>query len=97
MVNIKHSKLKQFAFTLAPVFIASIFSCQSPQAAAAKTSINSVPPQSLTTSPQPNLTNINIVQKERSAKKPKIGTVETMINGDLMCYVTLIDENNVKH
>ncbi len=26
-----------------------------------------------------------------------IGKVEAVVNGDLMCYVTLTDNNNVKH
>lgn len=35
--------------------------------------------------------------KQTSREQPKIGTVKNMVNGDLMCYVTLIDENNIQH
>ena len=33
----------------------------------------------------------------QSGNRPTIGKVKAMVNGDLMCYVTLIDDNNVKH
>ena len=29
--------------------------------------------------------------------RPTIGKVKAMVNGDLMCYVTLSDDKNVKH
>ncbi|OUL33663.1 hypothetical protein BV372_15660 [Nostoc sp. T09] len=29
--------------------------------------------------------------------QPKIGTVKEIVNGDLKCYVTLVDEKGVKH
>lgn len=32
-----------------------------------------------------------------SAKKPIVGTVKSMVNGDLMCYVKLLDENRTEH
>ncbi|MFB8792296.1 MAG: hypothetical protein U7123_26470 [Potamolinea sp.] len=32
-----------------------------------------------------------------SAKKPTVGTVKSMVNGDLMCYVKLLDENRTEH
>jgi hypothetical protein len=35
--------------------------------------------------------------KQNSASQPRVGTVTNMVNGDLMCYVTLVDENQVKH
>jgi hypothetical protein len=35
--------------------------------------------------------------KQTSREQPKIGTIKDMVNGDLMCYVTLIDENNTQH
>ena len=28
---------------------------------------------------------------------PAVATVKGMVNGDLMCYVSLVDENNIKH
>jgi hypothetical protein len=30
-------------------------------------------------------------------KRPTVGKVTAMVNGDLMCYVNLTDDNNVKH
>lgn len=35
--------------------------------------------------------------KQTSPKQPTVGTVKNMVNGDLMCYVTLVDENNTEH
>lgn len=35
--------------------------------------------------------------KQTSREQPSIGTVNNMVNGDLMCYVTLVDENEVQH
>lgn len=40
----------------------------------------------------------NAVQsKQTSVKQPNVGTVKSMVNGDLMCYVKLVDENNIAH
>ena len=33
----------------------------------------------------------------QSGNRPTIGKVKAMVNGDLMCYVTLIDDKNVEH
>ncbi|AFY36410.1 hypothetical protein [Calothrix sp. PCC 7507] len=30
-------------------------------------------------------------------KEPKIGTIKEMVNGDLKCYVTLVDETGKEH
>lgn len=35
--------------------------------------------------------------KQTQRQQIKVGTVKSMVNGDLMCYVTLADENNVAH
>lgn len=35
--------------------------------------------------------------KKDSAKKPTVGTVNSMVNGDIMCYVNLRDENQTEH
>lgn len=35
--------------------------------------------------------------KQASSQQPTIGTVKAMVAGDLLCYVTLVDENNVEH
>jgi hypothetical protein len=35
--------------------------------------------------------------KQTSHKQPNIGTVKNMVSGDLMCYVTLVDENKTQH
>jgi hypothetical protein len=32
-----------------------------------------------------------------SSENPTVATVKRMVNGDLMCYVTLVDENNIEH
>lgn len=38
-----------------------------------------------------------IAQAGNSVAQPKVATVTTLVNGDLMCYVTLVDENGIKH
>jgi hypothetical protein len=35
--------------------------------------------------------------KQASREQPKVGTVKSMVNGDLMCYVTLVDERGTQH
>jgi len=35
--------------------------------------------------------------KQTSREQPGIGTVKNMVIGDLMCYVTLVDENAIQH
>ncbi|MBW4684829.1 MAG: hypothetical protein KME40_06930 [Komarekiella atlantica HA4396-MV6] len=35
--------------------------------------------------------------QKTASEQPKIGTVKELVNGDLMCYVTLIDENGTEH
>jgi hypothetical protein len=35
--------------------------------------------------------------KQTSREQPKIVTVKDMVSGDLMCYVTLVDENKTQH
>lgn len=47
--------------------------------------------------PQANTSTKADQTKQTSRQQPKIGIVKSMVNGDLMCYVTLIDENNIKH
>jgi anti-sigma28 factor (negative regulator of flagellin synthesis) len=44
---------------------------------------------------------VNQVEAEETQKaiieQPRIGTVKQIVNGDLMCYVTLVDENGTEH
>lgn len=35
--------------------------------------------------------------EKKEGKKPKIGTVKKLVNGDLMCYVTLVDKKGTEH
>ncbi|MEW6494643.1 MAG: hypothetical protein AB1589_19300 [Cyanobacteriota bacterium] len=35
--------------------------------------------------------------KQASGKRPTVGTVKRMVNGDLMCYVTLVDGNGTEY
>ena len=46
---------------------------------------------SATTRDKNNTTNKNI------RKQPKVGIVKELVNGDLMCYVTLVDKKGVEH
>ncbi|HEY9890348.1 MAG TPA: SH3 domain-containing protein [Candidatus Sericytochromatia bacterium] len=36
-------------------------------------------------------------QPRNAAAQPQVATVKSMVNGDLMCYVTLVDENGIKY
>jgi hypothetical protein len=44
---------------------------------------------------------VNQVEAKETQKaiieQPRIGTVKQIVNGDLMCYVTLVDENGTEH
>jgi hypothetical protein len=35
--------------------------------------------------------------KQASSRQPTVGTVKSMQNGDLLCYVILVDENGTEH
>lgn len=83
----KYATLKQLTLLLALVGITSTISCKS---SAQLSSANSPPPQSFAVSSQTEPEN-------QSADRPQMGTVESMDNGDIMCYVTLVDENNQRH
>ncbi|BAZ88447.1 hypothetical protein [Dolichospermum compactum] len=43
-----------------------------------------------------NLDNNKNTNKDAS-KQPKVGTVTKLVNGDLMCYVTLVDKKGIEH
>lgn len=45
------------------------------------------------------LKQVSASTSETPAKRenPAVATVKGMVNGDLMCYVSLVDENNIKH
>jgi hypothetical protein len=36
-------------------------------------------------------------QARNSGDRPTVATVKSIVNGDLMCYVTLVDDNGVRH
>jgi hypothetical protein len=82
----KYGMLKQLTFLLALVGITSAISCRSSAIASA----NSLSSQSFAVSSQAE-------QNNQSANRPEVGTIESMTNGDTMCYVTLIDENNHRY
>ncbi len=43
-----------------------------------------------------NLDNNKNTQKD-GIKQPRVGTVTKLVNGDLMCYVTLVDKKGIEH
>ena len=45
---------------------------------------------------QKNLDN-NKNTKKDADKQPRVGTVTKLVNGDLMCYVTLVDKKGIEH
>jgi hypothetical protein len=38
-----------------------------------------------------------VAQPRNTVAQPSVATVKKMVNGDLMCYVTLVDRNGVKY
>lgn len=38
-----------------------------------------------------------VAQSRNNARQPQVATVKKMVDGDLMCYVTLVDRNGVKY
>lgn len=43
------------------------------------------------------VTNPAVAQRRNTVAQPQVATVKKMVNGDLMCYVTLVDQRGVKH
>ena len=41
--------------------------------------------------------NLDKDTKKTDSNQPKVGTVKELVNGDLMCYVTLVDNKGIKH
>ena len=41
--------------------------------------------------------NLDKNTKRDGSKKPKLGIVKELVNGDLMCYVTLVDKKGIEH
>ncbi|MBD2629370.1 hypothetical protein [Trichormus variabilis] len=39
----------------------------------------------------------NTQSETKVTKQPEVGTVKELVNGDLLCYVTLVDENGTKY
>ncbi|MTJ49179.1 hypothetical protein [Dolichospermum sp. UHCC 0259] len=39
----------------------------------------------------------NLDNNKNTNKQPKVGTVTKLVNGDLMCYVTLVDKKGIEH
>jgi biopolymer transport protein ExbD len=42
------------------------------------------------------VTNPAVAQSRNSLDQPQVATVKNMVNGDLMCYVTLVDQNGIQ-
>jgi hypothetical protein len=66
---------------------------------AKETPANTVEPTKTETSPKP-VTNTQTPTKkaeEESTTQPKIATVKELVNGDLKCYATLVDEQGTEH
>ncbi|MCE2697470.1 MAG: hypothetical protein PX483_09800 [Nostocales cyanobacterium LE14-WE4] len=41
--------------------------------------------------------NLDKNPKKTESNQPKVGTVKELVNGDLMCYVTLVDKKGIEH
>jgi hypothetical protein len=99
MNSMKDSVYKQIILLPIIMGIASTLGCgslqeQNPGQASAK----SPPPSpSLVTPKLQSQTPALPKQQSSSPHGPAVGTVEKMENGDLMCYVTVVDENNIRH
>ncbi|MDZ8050805.1 MAG: hypothetical protein RMX68_020560 [Aulosira sp. ZfuVER01] len=100
--------MKKLAPTIA-LIICSIWitSCSNSQTDTAKetsTKTQSQPQTSTNTqsktvaTKKPSNSKANTDKTQTSATgQPKIGTVKEVVNGDLKCYVTLVDEKGIKH
>lgn len=53
--------------------------------------------QSARTTADPESSDTNNNQTQTNNKQLEVGTVKELVNGDLKCYVTLIDENGTEH
>lgn len=90
MTQIKYVTLK--SLTSKVLIIATIVTTGAQAILTSSPSVLANPPADSANS-QPNQSTAQSSQLTR----PTTGTVEQMTNGDLMCYVTLTDQNNIRH
>ncbi|MUG95714.1 hypothetical protein F7734_26505 [Scytonema sp. UIC 10036] len=47
---------------------------------------------------QTNISEVSVLNKnqQKSSAQPTVGTIKELVTGDLMCYVTLLDEKNLE-
>jgi hypothetical protein len=99
------AKLRVALITVLVTGIAmNAYGCQSPQQSNQATPGSSAGTPAATASPVAQAAESGnaapaspAVQNNQAKDRPTIGTVEEARNGDLACYFTLVDDNNVKH
>lgn len=76
-----------------------ITSCGNSQTDTAETQTNQVEKSKTATIQETSTSTQNKTDTTQTtaSEKPKIGTVKELVNGDLMCYATLIDENGIEY
>ncbi|AUT03356.1 hypothetical protein CLI64_24690 [Nostoc sp. CENA543] len=68
-----------------------------PETTPSPTQESSTPENTVTASETPESGEPNDSPTEAENSQPEVGTVKELVNGDLKCYVTLIDENGTEH
>ncbi|MBD2388614.1 hypothetical protein [Cylindrospermum sp. FACHB-282] len=86
--------MKKLIPTISLIFCSIwLVSCSNSQTDAAKqTPSNTVEQIKTETSPKPVT-----ATPANTTEQPKIGTIKELVNGDLKCYATLVDENGKEH
>jgi len=101
MIGVKTSTSKRLIVTIA-ITIASLgmTSCVKPENSGSKEAQSNTVEQ-VKSNDLGNLQDNSVAKtdetKQTSREQPDIGTVKNMVIGDLMCYVTLVDENAIQH
>lgn len=78
----------------------SIVSCDSQQTNTSKeTQINSIPSAKTEPTKETSIATQSPTDTSQKPtnKQPEIGTIKEMVNGDIMCYVTLVDDSGIEH
>ncbi|MEA5552798.1 hypothetical protein VB713_17790 [Anabaena cylindrica UHCC 0172] len=74
----------------------SLVSCSnSPTNTTSETSTNNTAQSQPETETKPKTPTVS--NNTNKSQQPQIGTVKELVNGDLLCYVTLVDEKGVEH
>ncbi|RCJ29090.1 hypothetical protein A6770_01490 [Nostoc minutum NIES-26] len=91
---------KLISITALIIFSLGIVSCENSQTNTSKeTQINPTPSAKIEPTKETSITTLlpTDTSQKPTTKQPEIGTIKEMVNGDIMCYVTLVDEKGIEH